>query len=200
MIDLDKSQVVKHYLEAGDNYVEGEESCYDYIDPNPRHDIVKALTLSHEIPVSKIRNDLEQLIGINLLLKEGGMVFARGARLYILPTDLPQGMLESHKEMIGEGKHYNNIAAVFVRAATNPYVKSGAYECAGKMLLGAFKQLLAKYDGEEHFTFFFKEPYKLMNVLDVMRDHDTELAQNEFPLVFAREAGLNIRCTNPENL
>jgi hypothetical protein len=145
----------------------------DHIQPTPRWDLQKVYVFTKDIPTDQLRTDLEERVGIR---PDISTAYAIQSMLYVLPTDMPEGMpAEIRDAVAGDGLDTN---AVFIRGATNPFCAGGAKERAGKLLHDALQELQGKYDGRVGWR--FGEAKDLLDTSAVLVAHDQDLAKMEY--------------------
>lgn len=145
----------------------------DHIQPTPRWDLNKAFVFLEGISVDQLRKDLEEIVRINPKISK---VYAIQGILYVLPSKLPE---EAAREIRDEIERVSaNVAAVFIRGATNPFIASGAKTEAGKLLHEAFKQLQKKYDDKIGWS--FGEAKEHLNTAKALVEFNKELAKLEY--------------------
>ena len=180
-----------HYLKAFER-AQALPFDSDHIDAFPRHGLTRVYVFSPTYNADVLRKKLEKTIGVIPRLSEGT---ARSPVLYVLDSEAPKGFGEVYRQNVMADESLQDspekrrelidgflsqtlpnvhTSAVFIRAATNPYVKGEAVKSSGDRLSKAFKSM------EERISWRFAEARQLMKTRDILRSCDPRLADAEF--------------------
>lgn len=192
-----------------------ETSPRPHILPNPRYDLHRVYVYTKDVPIERVRSDLEEKVGLPDAMAQA---YAINCMLYVLPVDIPDDMPEELRVPLKENGF--DLSAVFIRGATNEYVKAKTIEVAGELLEKALKELREEY-GNFNIGWSFREAHNLLDPCDILLRYDEGLAELEYlegsgelkkllrvteALGRAEERGVDIleelrkrRETNPEN-